>query len=142
MTGAQKHNMGTRKIMNTDNLNKMADYFDGGPKGYFCMRQYCHCALGHSIRVLDEMKGNWNFQWVQGAAERLFGFRESDTKGQFLFSSQWIDNPKACAARFRYIALHGDAPSADQWDRFQFAPKVVEAEEEIEEAEAEELVCA
>jgi hypothetical protein len=125
---------------NNDNLNKMADYFEGGPDGPFNMLQYRCCALGHSIRELEQQKGDWDPQWVQGASYRLFGFVEQANAGQFLFCSRWINDPAACAARFRYVALHGDAPSRDQWDSFQTVPPVVEVEEK-EEAEAEELAC-
>lgn len=128
--------------MNIENLNIMGDYFDGLDRGSSLnMRQYPCCALGHSIRFLDKQKGHWNFQWVRGSSERLFGFSEFSRTGQFLFGQDWINNPKACGERFRYVARHGDAPSGDQWERFQFPSRQVIAEvDEAEETEDEELV--
>lgn len=119
------------------NLNDMADYFEAGSLvAPFRMNQYCHCVLGHSVRVLEKKTGFWNFQWIQGAAERLFGFKESSAEGMFCLSATWhnmneVDDPKAAAARLRYVARHEAAPSADQWPRFREVPRVVEAEEEV-----------
>jgi hypothetical protein len=136
--------------MNVDNLNEMAEYFEKGPSGPFNMKAYCDCVIGHSLRHLEKRTGNWNFQWVQGAARRMFGidmdrnFHHYGT-GDFLFGSQWNNDPKAAAFRLRYVARHGGAPDWKQWHNFmtvpeegQFIPPAVQV---VEEEALEEEAC-
>lgn len=112
-----------------DRLNKMAGYLDKGPEGLFCMRQYHCCVIGHVARALGiEGHAEWS------AAYTVFGL--DGQAAAFCFGSQWSNCPKAAAERLRYVAQHGDAPSNDQWERFEVAPEVakVEGPELLEEA--------
>lgn len=114
-----------------ENLNKMADYLDSESVGYFDMTNVVTCVLGHACRHIEHSNA------TQGASSRVFGVSYISAEGQFMFGSHWGTDPKAAAARLRYVAQHGAAPSRDQWDRFMFPPKAPSPK-----AETRELVTA
>ena len=122
--------------MNKELVNKMAGYLDNGPEGYFGMKQYCSCVIGHVERALGVKTTP---EWADGG--KVFGIYGTDAS--FCFGAQWTDCPKAAAVRMRYVAQHDAAPSVDQWDRFMHvqAPAVAEVEEPEYKAEHEEA-CA
>jgi len=120
--------------MNKENLIKMADYLDNGVVGKFDMRAFCSCVVGHALRHIEGHTGNFNSQLVPGATQRIFGIDDcrTDAKWTFCFGAEWSSDPKMAAARLRYVAQHGDAPSADQRGRFMTAQApVTDVTEEV-----------
>lgn len=105
--------------MNKDNLLKMADYLDAGNFGghQFHMPKYCDCVLGHAVCVFEDgLKAH--IPDIMTASRRIFGIGADDEDWLFCFGSRWSDDPHAAADRLRYVAIHGAAPSKDQWERF------------------------
>jgi hypothetical protein len=103
-----------------ENLLKVADYLDSDKVEKFDMRDYASCVVGHGCRIIEGREGYWNCQWVQGATMRIFGIPSATPTAEFLFSANWTSDPKMAAVRLRYVALHGEAPSYDQWERFRY----------------------
>ena len=123
--------------MNKENLIKMAEYLEAGKfRRPFDMISYCSCVVGHSLAVIEERE-KFEFHQVACATDRMFGIespdmeREATPTWMFCFSATWGTDAKAAAARLRYVALHGSAPSQDQWEKYKSFPvPVVEVEDE------------
>lgn len=116
--------------MNKENLIKMAERLENNPPRYLDMTNLETCVLGFASRTID-----FQIPATSNLAAKIFGIEYSSDEGQFLFGSCRSNDPKARAAALRYVALHGAAPSRDQWPRFERV-QVVEKEEAGELCEA------
>jgi hypothetical protein len=113
--------------MNKENLFNMADYLDGGLEN-FDMKVLCNCVIGHAVRHF----GHLNRQGLVKVSDytcgeamtEIFGIKPQTEAAAFCFGGHWGHktggkNSHAAAQRLRYVAIHGDAPDRDQWERFE-----------------------
>lgn len=119
--------------MNKEISLRMAEYLEGD-RLIQQFRMSCPetCTIGHALRVIEGRFGRFNYQWFQGVTERIFDIPRDSQECYFCFGGRFSDDPKAAAARLRYVAQHDAAPSYDQWPNFNSVPGVVEAEDEEE----------
>jgi hypothetical protein len=133
--------------MNKGNLLKMADYLDN-MSGCFVMNSYEYCVLGWSGEAIQGIKQHFYAPAeVHPRARKLFGIMEGSSEWHFCFGARWgipgtQSDKKAAAARLRYVAQHGAAPSEDQWSRFMVYPMPQITVEDEAEDDVLELVEA
>lgn len=132
--------------MNKEELLDLANYLDTGKTATpLVMKCFPHCALGQSVRRHHPELGTVDVAIKASQEEHnRYGVDRNSDDYSFMFGSHWPNCPHLAAERIRYVAIHGAAPSRDQWDRFSKRQSFVPAyiSESTLNTESVELVYA
>ena len=118
-------------MINTQKLHAMADFLSA-IKPSINMSSWSTCVCGHWTAHHAKVRGEALseprlMQEAHQVAKRDFGLELGTPAGDFCLGSQWgnpefhkvLNNLEAAIERIRYVAIHGDAPDASQWKRFE-----------------------